>query len=110
MIDYFLLLASVMILLIGAIRDGISDRAPGVGWLEWHFVTWIARELPVLFLLVILLERANYFLFGFVLFAATFHDSFYELGVYLRSAFRGDPEPPRWFNCLRKLWSWLPWS
>src|SRR5574342_533306 len=109
MSEWLLFSAAAIALLGGAVRDGISERAPGVGWTDWHVVTWLARETPVVLILVIFCYHGRYGLIIFLLILATLHDAFYRLGINLRPALQGSPEPPLWFKYLRRLWSWLPW-
>lgn len=109
MTDWFLFNAAAIAFLVGAVRDGISERAAGVGWTWWHVVTWQAREGPVFLILVVLYDHGRYGLIVLLLLLATLHDAFYRLGVDLRPALQGTPEPPLWFKRIRRIWSWLPW-
>lgn len=101
--------ACIFIIVFGSIRDGISDRAPGVGWTNWHIVTWLARVLAV-FVLLLKLAYAGYWLQVFtILIVSTFHNFFYKIGLSLRPRLQGPGEKPEWFKAIEKIWSWLPW-
>jgi len=104
------LIIVVLILLGGAFRDGISERAEKVGWLSWHVAGWIARDLVALLIAIQFALQHRFYEVLIVAFIATGHEQFYLLGVEVRSKLTGPIDPPRWFLKLRKLWTWLPWA
>lgn len=102
-------LASIFILVFGAIRDGISERALGVGWTGWHIVTWLARDVAVFILLLKLVYAHSWLQVLLVVIVSTLHNQFYEIGLSLRPFMQGPAEKPKWFKRLERLWLWLPW-
>lgn len=40
----FSIAVSILFRIPSAIQDGLSERAAGVGWLAWHTLGWLARD------------------------------------------------------------------
>ena len=117
-VSIFAFISSIIIIISTAVKDAISDRANFVGWTSWHLIGWWSRMVPIVInVLIIYLYPADFFTFIWfhipmiliILTFATLHNCIYNWTQKHIHYFYGNAEPPKWFLCLRKLWSWLPW-
>lgn len=108
-ISLLLTIAGMLISFYSAAKDGLSSRYDKVGWLEWHQIGWLCRDIPLFLILVVLLmvDWTNLTTVICLLFIQAHQNMIYTYYRDHADDYEGSPEMPEWFRKLRELWRWL---
>ena len=104
-----LFIAGLFISICGSLRDGISDRIPNVGWVPWHVLGWLARDIALCLIMIPFVEHERYLLIVILLLSRTFHNQLYKFAKS-SSLFIGRVQPPAWWKVIDRILDFLiPW-
>lgn len=85
-----ILIASLLFRIVRSFHDGISLRAPGVGWWSWHIVNWLGRDVLLAYAYIYVFLKAPNdshiydILIQLIVLNYWLHQDFYNLGIKLR--------------------------
>ena len=104
-----LFIAGLLISICGSLRDGISDRRPNIGWVSWHVLGWLARDIALCLIMIPFVEHERYLLVVILLLSRTLHNQLCKF-AQSSSIFIGRVQPPKWWKVINKILDFfIPW-
>lgn len=96
----------MLILNVGSIRDGVNGRPEGLGWLKFHLLIWLSRDIACAIIMMAGLadEPRMWWAYLGAAVSHTWHEHLYSWGTRNLRRFAGIPNAPEWFRKARELY------